>query len=164
MSTRHLILCAFALASCSHSVRSHTTTVTSANAEEQAAVAKRLDRATKLVTELAGVIPEKIETNTRCAIVVPALARGGMFIGAERGKGFASCRSGGVWSAPEPVTITGGSIGAQFGLETLDIVMLTLTDGSMRKLLRSGFEVGPSVSVAAGPVGKGRESATDATF
>jgi SH3 domain-containing YSC84-like protein 1 len=109
-------------------------------------------------------IPEEIIGSAKCVAVVPTLLKGGFVIGAARGKGVASCRTVTGWSAPAFFTVTGGSFGFQIGGQAVDLVMLVMNDSGMRSLLSSKFKLGADASVAAGPVGRHAEGATDLDF
>jgi SH3 domain-containing YSC84-like protein 1 len=106
-------------------------------------------------------IPEEIIGSAKCVAVVPSLMKGGFVFGAARGKGVASCRTRSGWSAPAFFTVTGGSFGLQIGGQAVDLVMLVMNDGGMRSLLSSKFKLGADASVAAGPIGRHAEGATD---
>jgi SH3 domain-containing YSC84-like protein 1 len=106
-------------------------------------------------------IPEEIIGSAKCVAVVPSLLKGGFVFGAARGKGVASCRTASGWSAPAFFTVTGGSFGFQIGGQAVDLVMLVMNEEGMRSLLSSKFKLGADASVAAGPVGRHAEGATD---
>jgi lipid-binding SYLF domain-containing protein len=71
------------------------------------------------------------------------------------------CRTASGWSAPAYLNIGGASFGLQIGAEATDYVMLFMTPESVRSLLDSKVKLGGSVSVAAGPIGRQAEAATD---
>ena len=74
---------------------------------------------------------------------------------------MAICRTANGWSAPAYLNVGGGSFGAQIGVESTDYVMLFMTPESARSLLQSKVKLGGNLSVAAGPVGRDAEAATD---
>jgi SH3 domain-containing YSC84-like protein 1 len=49
----------------------------------------------------------------------------------NHGKGIATCRTANGWSAPAPITITGGSFGLQLGGQAIDLVMVVTNDQGM---------------------------------
>lgn len=106
-------------------------------------------------------IPDEIMGSAKCIAVVPSLLKGGLGIGAAYGKGVASCRTATGWSAPAFFSIKGGSFGLQIGGEAVDLVMVIMNDNGMKHLLASKFKLGADASVAAGPVGRHAEGATD---
>jgi hypothetical protein len=74
---------------------------------------------------------------------------------------MATCRTATGWTAPAPLTTTGGSIGLQIGGQAVDLVMVIMNDRGMQALLSSKFKLGADASVAAGPVGRHTEGSTD---
>jgi lipid-binding SYLF domain-containing protein len=83
-------------------------------------------------------------------------------VGGEYGKGVLSCRSGADWSAPSFVQIEKGSVGFQIGGESVDLVLLFMTDQSVNRLFDTKVALGAETSVAAGPVGRDARAMTDA--
>lgn len=77
------------------------------------------------------------------------------------GKGIATCRTPKGWSAPAPITITGGSWGLQLGGQAVDLVMVIMNDQGIQHLLASKFKLGAEASAAAGPVGRDTGADTD---
>ena len=127
---------------------------------------ERLDDAAEVVRDLLNIpdkgIPADLFKKAECVIVVPSLKKAAFGIGGEYGRGFASCRTGGGWSAPAGIRIEGGSFGLQIGGSVTDVVMLVMNRKGMEKLLSSRFTLGGDASVAAGPVGRSAEAKTDA--
>jgi SH3 domain-containing YSC84-like protein 1 len=105
-------------------------------------------------------IPEEVLENARCVAVVPHLMKGGFIVGAEHGKGVATCRTAEGWSAPAFITVSGGSVGFQIGIEGVDLVMIIQNEKGMQRLLSSDFKVGADASAAAGPVGRHASAGT----
>jgi len=106
-------------------------------------------------------IPEEVLSNAKCILVVPDLIKGGFIFGGKHGRGVASCRTRGGWSAPAFVSVGGGSWGLQIGVEGVDLVMLVMNDRGLQHLLSSKFELTGEGSVAAGPVGRHASAGTD---
>ena len=106
-------------------------------------------------------IPEEVLSNAKCIVVVPHLVKGGFVIGAEHGRGVATCRRPEGWSAPAFVSIGGGSWGLQIGVESVDLVMLVMNDSGLQHMLSSKFKVGADASASAGPVGRHASAGTD---
>jgi lipid-binding SYLF domain-containing protein len=124
----------------------------------RAATEDRLDHAGKILHEIMAApdsgIPEEVLDHAKCIAVVPDLLKGGFVIGAENGRGVATCRTANGWSAPAFFAITGGSWGLQIGVEGIDLVMIIQNDKGMQRLIGSGFELGADASAAAGPIGR----------
>jgi lipid-binding SYLF domain-containing protein len=125
----------------------------------------RMDHAGAVLHEIMSApdkgIPEEVLEHAKCVAVVPHLLKGGFVFGAENGRGVATCRTATGWSAPAFFTITGGSWGAQIGIEGVDLVMIIQNDRGMRDLIGSKFELGGDASAAAGPVGRHASADTD---
>jgi lipid-binding SYLF domain-containing protein len=106
-------------------------------------------------------IPDEVLDHAKCIAVVPHLVKGGFVFGAEGGRGVATCRTAGGWSAPAFFAITGGSWGLQIGVEGIDLVMIIQGDKGLERLISSKFEIGADASAAAGPVGRHASADTD---
>src|SRR5690348_15131786 len=106
-------------------------------------------------------IPEEVMSSAKCIVVVPNLVKGGFIAGGEHGRGIASCRTAGAWSAPAFVSVGGGSLGLQIGLQGVDLVMLVMNDQGFQHLLSSKFQLSGDASAAAGPVGRHASAGTD---
>lgn len=134
------------------------------SAEKDTASA-RLDDSSRILNELLSApdkgIPDDVFKSAKCVAVVPSMVKGGFIFGAEHGRGVATCRTHKGWSAPAFFVITGGSWGAQIGVQAADVVMLIMNDRGMNDLLSSEFKLGGSGSVAAGPVGREASASTD---
>jgi hypothetical protein len=63
-----------------------------------------------------------------------------------------SCRSGDRWTAPLFIQFTTEGAGVQTSDETVDILLLVLTDSGVQKLLHNRIRFGVDGSVTAGPV------------
>jgi lipid-binding SYLF domain-containing protein len=125
----------------------------------------RMDHAGAVLHEIMAApdkgIPEEVLEHAKCVAVVPHLLKGGFVFGAESGRGVATCRTANGWSAPAFFTITGGSWGAQIGIEGVDLVMIIQNDRGMHDLMESKFQLGGDASAAAGPVGRHASADTD---
>src|SRR5689334_24399368 len=127
--------------------------------------AGRVESAATVLNEIMATpdkgIPEEILGSAKCLAVVPSLLKGGFVVGAMHGRGMATCRTATGWSAPAPLTTTGGSVGLQIGGQSVDLVMVVMNDRGMQALLTNKFKLGADASVAAGPVGRHTEGSTD---
>jgi len=134
-------------------------------AESQQESTDRLNNAATVLHEIMSTpdkgIPEEVLDHAKCVAVVPHMIKGGFVFGAENGRGVATCRTAGGWSAPAFFAITGGSWGLQIGVEGVDLVMIIQNDKGMERLLSSKFQLGADASAAAGPVGRHASADTD---
>jgi lipid-binding SYLF domain-containing protein len=128
-------------------------------------IAKRIDASAKVLNEIMATpdkaIPDKVMRDAKCIAVIPSMVKIAVGFGGNHGKGVASCRTESGWSAPAPITITGGSWGLQLGGQAVDIVMVVTNDQGMQHLLSSKFKIGADASAAAGPVGRDAAADTD---
>jgi lipid-binding SYLF domain-containing protein len=109
-------------------------------------------------------IPSDLIKKAECVIVVPSLKSGAFVVGADYGRGFATCRTGNGWSAPAAVKIEAGSVGFQIGGSESEVVMLVMNKKGMNRLLSTKFTLGGDATVAAGPVGRNAQAKTDAAM
>jgi lipid-binding SYLF domain-containing protein len=105
-------------------------------------------------------IPAEILQRARGIAVIPNVIRGGFVFGGRRGRGLLAIRSpSGDWSNPAFVTLTGGSIGAQFGAESADVVLVFANDRSVRNIASGKFTLGGDATAVAGPLGRRTQGA-----
>jgi SH3 domain-containing YSC84-like protein 1 len=134
-------------------------------AKEKSDIAKRIDASANVLNEIMATpdkaIPDKVMHDAKCVAVIPSMVKVALGFGGSHGKGIATCRTENGWSAPAPITITGGSWGLQIGGQAVDLVMIITNDQGMQHLLSSKFKLGADASVAAGPVGRNTGADTD---
>jgi lipid-binding SYLF domain-containing protein len=154
-----LLLAALASASCSSSNSGgppESSASTKKIASERNDAVERLDKATRLVTDFRGSVPYEEARAVQCVVAVPSLMQGGLVFGGRGGRGFAICRNeGSDWGAPAPVSVSGGSFGAQVGVQSVDVMALLMTDKARQALFSGHFQVGVDASASAGTQGAG---------
>jgi lipid-binding SYLF domain-containing protein len=127
---------------------------------------ERLRESATVLSEIRGApdkaIPQDLWDKARCVIVIPSLKKAALFIGGEYGRGLMSCRHDAAWSAPVFMQLEKGSWGIQIGAESIDLVLLVMNERGMEKLLQDKVSLGADASVAAGPIGRTAQAATDA--
>jgi SH3 domain-containing YSC84-like protein 1 len=135
------------------------------NDKDQSNIQKRITKSAEVLNEIMATpdkaIPDKVMDHSKCIAVVPSVVKVAFVFGGERGKGVVTCRTDKGWSAPAPITITGGSWGLQLGGQATDLVMVVTNDEGMQHLLASKFKLGGDASAAAGPVGRDTAADTD---
>ncbi len=164
-----MLLGSFLVVGCSQRHNSPKQTTASQSGSEATAArpeaADRLNDSAKVLTELMGApddaVPESILANAKCVAVVPDMIKGGFIVGGRHGRGVVTCRTAHGWSAPAFLTLSGGSWGAQIGVETVDLVLLFMNDKGVQTLLNDNVKLGADASVAAGPVGRSAQASTD---
>ena len=127
---------------------------------------ERLQSAAKTLQQIAQApdkgIPDEVLKGAKCIAVVPKMIKGGFIFGAKHGRGVSTCRlPNGEWSAPAFFVVSGGSWGAQIGVEDVELVMVIMNDEGMRHLLENKFQIGGSASASAGPVGRHASAGID---
>lgn len=135
-------------------------------ASGQAQEATTIDTANNVLTEFINMpsegIPRAMLTRAQGIVIVPNMVKAGFVVGGRLGKGVVVVRDkNGVWRPPLFVTMTGGSVGWQAGIQSSDIVMVFNTPRSVAGLMSGKFTVGVDASAAAGPVGRQASAATD---
>src|SRR5215469_7866474 len=133
--------------------------------KDQSDIAKRIDASAKVLNEIMAIpdkaIPNAVMSDAKCIAVIPSMVKVAIGFGGNHGKGVATCLTDSGWSAPAPITITGGSWGLQLGGQAVDLVMVVTNDQGMQHLLSSKFKLGANASAAAGPVGRDTGADTD---
>src|SRR5947207_1742553 len=133
--------------------------------KDQMDINKRIDNSAKVLNEIMATpdkaIPDKVMGKAKCLAVIPSMVKIAIGFGGNHGKGVATCRTANGWSAPAPITITGGSWGLQLGGQAVDLVMVVMNQEGMDHLLASKFKLGADATAAAGPVGRDVGADTD---
>lgn len=107
-------------------------------------------------------IPENLLREAHGIAVVPNFLRGAFVIGISGGRGLLVVRdANGQWQAPEFITIAGGSVGWQAGLQATDLVLVFRSPRSLTNIRQGKLTLGADASAAAGPVGRFASAATD---
>jgi lipid-binding SYLF domain-containing protein len=139
---------------------------TSAFAEPNKSEVKRLADAATVLSEMRGApdsgIPEDLWSKAQCVLVIPSLKKAAFMVGGETGSGVLSCRRANGWSAPVFMHLAKGSFGLQIGAQAVDLVLLVMNREGADKLLHDKVSLGADISLAAGPVGRSANAATDA--
>lgn len=136
-------------------------------ASAQSDEANRIKEATMVLQEIMDApdtaIPRWAAEKAQGVAVFPSVKKAGLLIGGQWGRGIISAKSAksGTWSAPAFLTLTGGSIGAQIGGQSVDLVLVVIDERGLRQLARNQFKIGADAGVSAGPVGRNAEASTD---
>ena len=126
----------------------------------------RAQNAVRVLTDIQAIpesaIPDKLLDEAHAILVVPDAIKAGLVIGGRRGHGLLSIKAvDGTWSNPAFVTLTGGSIGLQAGVQSADIVLVFRSDRGLESIVNGKFTLGADAGVAAGPMGRNASTATD---
>ena len=108
-------------------------------------------------------IPMNLVSKAKAIIVFPTMLKAGFFVGARYGKGIASVRAEetGEWGPPAFLFTTGGSFGFQFGAQTIDLILLVMSQRGLEGLLNEQLTLGGDIAISAGPVGRHAEASAD---
>lgn len=107
-------------------------------------------------------IPTQLLQEASGIAIVPGYVRGAFVVGVAGGRGLLLVRdANNQWQAPEFITLTGGSVGWQAGIQATDLVLILRTPRSLANIRRGKVTLGADASAAAGPVGRYAGAATD---
>lgn len=126
-----------------------------------------VQQAEQVLAELVAIpvrrIPKNMLAEAQAIAIIPRVIKVGFIAGVRRGHGVVMTRDAeGEWSLPQFLTLTGGSIGWQAGIQGTDVVLVFRTRTSVENLMRGKFTIGADAAAAAGPVGRNASAATDA--
>jgi len=107
-------------------------------------------------------IPDVLLHEAQGIAIVPGMVKGGFVVGMAHGKGVLVCRDdAGLWRAPTFITVSGGSVGAQAGVEEIDLVLVFRTRRSVERVLKGRVKIGADLAIAAGPLGRDASAGTE---
>ena len=110
-------------------------------------------------------IPPSLLSRAHAVAVVPNVIRIGFGLGARRGKGILVVRQDdNSWSNPAFIALTGGSFGFQAGVQSTDVILVFKSRRGVDNITNGKLTLGADASIAAGPVGRSVEGATDIRF
>lgn len=110
-------------------------------------------------------IPPTLLRNAYAVAIIPGVIKGAFFIGGRHGKGVILVRQNtGSFGPPAFISLTGGSLGFQFGAQSTDIILVFKSRKSVDGIINGKFTIGADASAAAGPVGRSAAAKTDIVF
>src|SRR5579871_144897 len=129
----------------------------------------RLLMATQVLEELRNgrdqYIPDKLLERAYAIAIIPDMTKIAFFAGGRRGHGVLVVRDkDGRFTSPVFITMTGGSFGWQWGVQSTDIMLVFTTRKGVEGITGGKFTLGADASVAAGPVGRQASASTDTSF
>ena len=108
-------------------------------------------------------LPSDLMQSAYAIAVIPDVIKAGFVIGGRHGVGLIAVKApDGTWSNPSYVSMSGGSIGFQAGVSSTDVILVFRTQRGVDSIVHGKFTLGADASVAAGPVGRNAQAATDA--
>jgi lipid-binding SYLF domain-containing protein len=126
----------------------------------------KINASTQVVQEILNipeqVIPPALLRNAHGIAIIPGIIKAAFFLGGRYGSGIllVHTKEGG-WSNPVFLRLVGGGFGWQFGIQSTDVILVFKSARSIEGLTKGKFTLGADASVAAGPVGRSVEAATD---
>ena len=134
--------------------------------KDETSIQKRIVASAHVLDEIMSTpdkaIPDKVMHDAKCIAVIPSMVKIAVGFGGSHGKGVAVCRlANGRWSAPAPITITGGSWGLQLGGQAdRSCVGRDEPTGNGTSAIQQ-IQDRRKASAAAGPVGRDAGADTD---
>ena len=137
-----------------------THAIAGADEDQLARNAVRVVNEMQVIPESA--IPDKLLDEAHAIAVIPDSIKAGLIIGGRRGlHRDQAVAADGTWSNPAFVTLTGGSIGFQAGVQSADIVLVFGSARGLEGIVNGKITLGADAGVAAGPVGRHAAVAPD---
>ena len=94
--------------------------------------------------------------------VIPGVIKAAYGFGGQYGRGLVVVKDErGDWSNPVFMSLIGGSIGWQIGVQKADVILVFKTRRGIESVIKGDLTLGADIGVAAGPVGRSAEAATD---
>jgi lipid-binding SYLF domain-containing protein len=126
----------------------------------------RADEAGRVLAQILRIPEESVPSNllqeARAIAVIPNVVKAGFVVGGRRGRGLIAVRTrDGSWSHPSFISLTGGSLGFQAGVQSADVILVFRSDKGVDSIVNGKFTLGADASVAAGPVGRSAQASTD---
>jgi lipid-binding SYLF domain-containing protein len=136
-----------------------------ASAREEARLIEASGVLEELFAQKDTAIPERLMARAYGVAVIPNVVKVAAVVGGRRGSGAMVVRdANGKFTDPIMVTLTGGNIGWQIGVQSTDIVLVFTTAKGIEGITGGKLTLGGDASVAAGPVGRAASAATDQSF
>lgn len=130
--------------------------------------ATTVESAAEVLHDLAALplqgIPPALMQDAKGVAILPHVLKAGFLVGGRYGRGVILVRQRDrTWSNPVFITLAGGGVGFQAGVQSTDVVLVFKTTQGLDQILagRDKLTLGADVAVAAGPVGRQAEASTD---
>ncbi len=136
-----------------------------ASAREEARLIEASGVLEELFAQRDTSIPESLMARAYGVAVIPNVVKVAAVVGGRRGSGAMVVRdANGKFSDPIMVSLTGGNVGWQIGVQSTDIVLVFTTAKGIEGIADGKLTLGADASVAAGPVGRAASASTDQNF
>jgi lipid-binding SYLF domain-containing protein len=139
---------------------------TRAAADERTPGVERIEKAVQVLREMVDLpeegLPPRLLEKCHGIAVIPGVIKAAYGFGGQYGRGLIVIRNeDGSWSNPAFISLIGGSLGWQIGIQKADIILVFKTGKSIENIAAGKVTLGADISVAAGPVGRSAEASTD---
>ncbi len=132
---------------------------------EQNTVAESTQVLNEIMQIPVTAIPQTMLADAQAVAIIPRVIKGSFVVGARHGNGVIIVRDkNGHWQAPLFVSLTGGNVGWQVGIQSTDVILVFKSRTSVQSMLSGKFTIGADAAAAAGPVGRNAAAATDANL
>jgi lipid-binding SYLF domain-containing protein len=136
-----------------------------AGAREEARLIEASGVLEELFAQRDTAIPDRLMARAYGIAVVPNVVKVAAVVGGRRGSGAMVVRDeNGKFTDPIMISLTGGNVGWQIGVQSTDIVLVFTTKKGIEGIKDGKLTLGGDASVAAGPVGRAASAATDQNF
>lgn len=125
-----------------------------------------ITRAVAIIEEMSSAndvstMADTVKTS-RAIAIVPSMVKAGFILGGEYGEGLILRHDNGKWYGPSFYNIGGASFGFQAGVQDVALLLAVINERGVGAFMGSKTKLGGDFAVAAGPVGRRAEAATDA--
>jgi lipid-binding SYLF domain-containing protein len=108
-------------------------------------------------------LPASILQKAAGIVIIPHLLKAGFLMGVRHGTGVLVVKDPtGRWSNPVFITISGGSLGLQAGIQSSEVVMIFGKSKALESKKKTNFLLGADVSLVVGILGLQMDENTDA--
>jgi lipid-binding SYLF domain-containing protein len=130
-------------------------------------LAKATDMLGELETSVKMGIPEALIAKAEGIVMIPDTVKAGFVMAGRGGHGVALTKTEqGTWGEPIFLHLGGVSFGAQLGYQATDLCLVFKSKKHLDRLMagKDKMTLGVDAGVAAGPLGRRAEAATDGQF
>ncbi len=133
-----------------------------AQSREETTVTQSIEVFKEIDTLALQGIPKELLRDAYGVAIVPNVIKGSFIVGVRRGHGVLIVRDDqNRWGAPIFITLTGGNIGWQLGVQATDVILVFKSRRSVEGIFTGKFTLGVDAAAAAGPIGRQAAAGTD---
>jgi lipid-binding SYLF domain-containing protein len=127
---------------------------------------ERIEKSIQVLQEIVDLpekgLPSALLKKVYGMAIIPGVVKAAYGFGGQYGRGIIVVRTeDGGWSNPVFISLIGGSLGFQIGVQKADIVLVFRSRKGIDNIVSGKLTLGADASVAAGPVGRSAEVGTD---